>query len=365
MNMNRLSQPRENQRSTKENIMNAILPISRTATPKSEKRRNAPMKHALAITLILSAIMTVSPADATIVLQADFNGEGNGTGGANDIMTLGGTAELNAVNAGLSAAVETAAPLGYQTGGYLETKLNNDNDWGTNEAVAEISPSSSASSWASIYDKNGTGERLINGGFDFLFRSDKDIAGADHLRVLDTPSLTSSGGGFIRLDSTDTSDLVLTVRGDSNSIDVGGTPTYIVHATAQNEFNIAADTVYRIAASFETDTGTGETTMRLFAAEGDEEDIDNSASSPDLLASTTFNLVEDLWSSEDGFATGLFDFGILAGTGNAGSPKTQQFDQLRLYNEAPSVFASNIPEPTTALLLALAAVGLLNRRPRR
>ena len=74
----------------------------------------------------LLALFAVN-AHAAIVFQADFNGSGSGTGGANDIVTSGGTGvelNVNPAQSNVDVVFSSANPLAPGAGGYLRLSDN-------------------------------------------------------------------------------------------------------------------------------------------------------------------------------------------------------------------------------------------------
>jgi hypothetical protein len=67
-------------------------------------------------------LLAAAAADAGVIFQADFNGPGGGTGGSNDMVTVGGTGAIVADGVNVQAVITNANPFTPGGGNYLETQ---------------------------------------------------------------------------------------------------------------------------------------------------------------------------------------------------------------------------------------------------
>jgi len=307
-----------------------------------------------------------SVANAGVVLQADFNGTGTGTGGASDLVTLGGTGEL-LTKGSATANVLTSSSMG--GGAYLELSSPSGTGTVTWPAEVRITPTSSSTSLASMFSKP-SGLPSLNGGFDFLFRSgvefSKDNAAvaeswfrafdADYRDAGDTNvntnglrlNLMNSVAGKIGVNVFTNNYYITEFNG------VSQTTCSQVYANS-GYITMAANEVWHLGVMFSTDA-SGLITMKLFGVAGTGA-IDTT-SATNLLGSCTFKL--DATKITNGFTPGAFDFGLYS---DKRSPKTQDFDCLRIYDATPTQFAA-VPEPATLGLLGLGGLVLGIRRNR-
>jgi hypothetical protein len=266
---------------------------------------------------------------AAVVFRADFNGTGAGTGGPSDLVSFGGTGVLNNANAELSnvvASISSGTPLIIGGGSHLRLK-----DQGpsarTRVVGAEFTPASADNSFDSWYvDASGTlGFDKLNGGFDFLFRTDSSTAlDTNAYRFFDANggtsayrfTLSSLSGGLT---------LVLT------EASVG-----IARATSST-VSLKANTTYRIAGTLATNA-SGYVTLNLYLAEGDKAIDTNSAAY--LIASATSRSVLDAGnkiSSSFSSAAGI-NFGLIQNSTD--DIKTFDLDSFRIYDSVPATFSS-------------------------
>jgi hypothetical protein len=280
-------------------------------------------------TVAVVSLLLALPTHAAVVFQADFNGTGSGTGGPSDMVSFGGIGVLNNTNAKLSnvvASISSGTPLIAGGGRYLSLK---DQGPSTRTRVvgAEFTPASAANSFDSWYvDASGTlGFDKLNGGFDFLFRTDSSAAlDTNAYRFFDVNggtsayrfTLSSLSGGLT---------LVLTEAG------VG-----IARATSST-VNFKANTTYRIAGTLSTDS-RGYVTLNLYLAEGER--IIDTNSSAYLIASATSRSVLDAGnkiSSSFNSVAGI-SFGLIQNSSD--DIKTFDLDSFRLYDDVPATFSS-------------------------
>ncbi len=309
----------------------------------------------------LSALLglAASTAQGEIIFQADFNGDGTGTGGASDIVTLGGTGSMSSSGTG-EVTVESASPIGQ--GSYYQALNPESPDNKTSGTLGSttFTPGAGAS-WADMQTSNGSSITGINGGFDFFFKPADIGSGGFHnnwFRPLDFGSNSTGNYRFI-LTSTGQDEIRI------EFLSTGGFLTGAGYATTtSNLYTIGAPNwvegeTYHVGFTFDTDIDDI-VTLNLFVAEGTGA-IDTS-SGDDLVASSSFKIASSI---TDGLSSGNWSFNP-AGYLNEGSDgKIAQADTIRLYNDTPETFGA-IPEPAAgALLLGLGALGLCFRRKSR
>lgn len=250
------------------------------------------------------------------IFQADFNGPGSGTGGNNDIVTFGGTGMLTTSGDGVAEVMSSYPDMG--GGRFLRTQTPN----GGTTAKVTFTPASPENSLASLWSKPDS-QALLNGAVDFFFRSAEgvtDSTATAAFRPLDT-SNTASGGLRLILYSNGGNTIRLQV------IPGGG---------KQAAFTMQPDMVYHLGFTFSTDAGTGLTTAKMFAQEGNG--AINTAGTP--LFTFTFNMDES--QVTQGFTGGKFDFGMFYPTQSAS--RTQDFDCFRVWNQVPAQLPANYDE---------------------
>lgn len=304
-------------------------------------------KNLRAWLLGLAAWLAFGPlAPGAVVLECNFD-SASGTTNASPIQgVVGGSAELKSSSPGTSV-VANAAPLGF--GGYLDAYLPV--AAGSNAQGARLLPASPANSFAALFSTNpASGQRQLEGGFDFLFRSDSNIDTGEELRFLDHDNRSNSGLRMVLAGHGvgSSGDMILEVIGPANAFGAG-----VANAsrTADAGFQILANRVYHLGVTFTTDDTTGLTTAKLFGVEGFNRINTSALTLADgFLGSFTFNMDESIVTA--GFTSDPFYVGILRGSG---VDKRQAFDAFRLYNSVPEFFAG-VPEPST---FALTAIGLL------
>lgn len=317
-------------------------------------------RFAAASLLALSALNT----QAALVFQADFNGSGSGTGGASDIVALGGTGAISNTDPGISnVTASIASGTSLSTGGGAFLSLNDQGaQTGARVAGVRFTPTSAANSFDSWYaNTSGTlGYDTLNGGFDFLFRTSSSANLLQNtFRFFDMDG--GASGYRLALSSNATNNLVFTLNQAGSAFLNASTS-----AGAGNSVSLAVNTTYRIAGTISTNA-SGLVTMKLFLAVGNVT-IDTS-SSTHLLVSNTSSVALDAGNSiSSSFnSTAGFNFGQILNSD--ADTKTLDLDSFRIYDAVPASFASvsNIPEPGSfaAILGGLICMGVCAVRRRR
>jgi hypothetical protein len=291
---------------------------------------------------------------AAVIFECNFDSASGSTNGSPIQGVVGGSAQLKVTSPG-TAVVANSNPLG--NGGYLEAYFPSSCLSTSAAQGATLVPASAANSFAALFSTDPiSGQRQLEGGFDFLFRGTSDIDTGEELRFLDHDNRSNNGLRIVLAGhgADGRGDLIMEVIGNSNAF---GSGVANANRSADSRFQILANQVYHLGVTFATDDTTGVTTAKLFGVEGFNP-IDTSATALDdgLLTSFTFNMDESVVTT--GFIPGAYNVGILRISPNV--DKYQAFDAFRLYDSVPAIFTA-VPEPASgslALLGGLLATGL-------
>ncbi|WP_269522695.1 hypothetical protein [Coraliomargarita parva] len=257
---------------------------------------------------LLALTTLTQTASAEIVLQADFNGEHNGTGGPNDIVTFGGTGQLYDSNPkdDLTASANGILTLIDGPG-----KTNN-------SAGVHIQPDSAANGFNSMYTTGDSFDQL-NGAVDFFFTSSGVEVQAASFRPLDIRFGPDNKIRFIITTNTGGSwALQLVVDGQILAATVG-----------TKNFAYKPDTLYHLAATLETNS-SGFIKAQLYIVEGNT--TINKTDTPIAKATSRFKV--QLNATGQALDNPAFEFG----TRNDSIPKELSMDQFRIYNAVPDEF---------------------------
>jgi len=299
--------------------------------------------------LLASALLFLAVnAPAALVFQADFNGSGTGTGGANDIVTLGGTGQLYShAQSNVEVSISSANPLAGGLGGYLSLNDMGKEQSGGRAAGVILKPTGVGSSLDSWYTDGGTETfDTLNGGFDFFFRTNNEAVTPNSFRFLDE----NGGEGGLRL--------ILNSHTDGSfQLNLNG----VIGATS-SVIPWQADTTYHMAVTFSTN-GTGHVTASLFLATGNTA-IDTSSATHRILMATSANPLDTPEINAISKAFGSADAdGFLFGHKNNSVDDVKVFDidVLRIHDSVPATFAA-VPEPGSVTALALGALACAGAR---
>jgi len=272
------------------------------------------------------------------VLQADFRGDGNGTGGRSDIVALGGTGTLIDFGTFSDASVISTAPFRDRSSGYLSI-LSTTNSPNAVFGRAAITPASAATSLAAM-NVVTNGQRLLRGGIDFFFRTDNSITNYNMFRPIDTDNRSTGGLRFI-LHSDAASMMMLEMIANANGFYTGKEGGALATSFAPTFLMpLVSNTVYHVGLGFDgTDDGT--VTVACWIKEGTGA-IGLRTEMP--LCVLTFGINEAVVTN--GLTAGTFDFGKLRNDGNF--PSRQDYDTLRIYRDTPVTFSAlPVPPPGT------------------
>jgi len=238
-------------------------------------------------------LLASATANASVIFQADFNGTNGGTGGPNDLVTLGGTGAIVADGVNVVAFVTNANPFAPGAGNYLETQKL------TTSGGGEYSPvlftfASNSNSWAAwqgddILDSSANYDINLHGASDVFFRvvSNPDGSGTNDMfciRTFDQFSWSDGGYGMqMVLNGEDSGNMTFqfanagfngtTAPAITNFNSSGGNISYsAAYDTILMQFfcdgnELTNGLVYHCAFSLDTDSN-GLTTATVYLAQG-------------------------------------------------------------------------------------------------
>ena len=312
-----------------------------------------------------SATLSSAPPQPNVVFEADFNGPGAGTGGNNDMVTVGGTGAIVADGVNVKGFITNANPFTPGAGNYLETQRLTASGGGQYSPVL-FTFASNSNSWAGwqgadVLDPTGAYDTALHGAFDVFFRVDSSSStnDASSFRTLDQYSWSDGGNGLnVHLNGQNGGWLIFQIA--NSGFQSGSTPAAIENFTASSGassydpnydtinmyFNssspITNGLVYHIAFSLDTDTN-GLTTANLYLGQG------TGALDPafNLVQSASFNILSANllnWAglpTDQAFTNQPFNFGV--GWAADGLFVTD-YASPRLYNSMPATFTA-LPSP--------------------
>jgi len=264
-----------------------------------------------------------------IIFQADFKGSGFGTGGTQDLVTLGGRGLLKSVHNDASritseGSILTKPAMG--TGSFLNWFLMVMGATGPGEAKSIVfTPDDAAHSWAAMAKIVGT-QVFIDGGFDFFTRANKrDDSAIAWFRPLDV----GDGKTQLRIDVSSVADSSREECLQLEVIGLGG-----VKGRVATKFPILVGSIYHLGASFSTDLH-GNITAKLFGREGG-----GVLSEDSLLGTVTFQVdAAPYTKTSELLPSGEFMFG--GGRYDSGNCEVNMdYALFRMYNSAPQTFAA-------------------------
>lgn len=252
---------------------------------------------------------------ADVVFQADFDTP-------EQIVTKGGQASLITYSTNKST-IETVSPFAAESRGFLRVDATADSKPGHAGGVM-IKPESAASSFAAM-SQIVDGKVVLNGAFDFFFRSSEALdKGMGVVRAFDISNANGLRLIYLSRDGKPRLEL-LGPKGTSPFILSNGKPASVI--APEIGLVMEAKTVYHLAVGFVTDD-KGTVTMTMYATEGAV-----AIDSKDALVKLSFTL--DATALKAGFGDGPVFFGK---SGQAGTPTSQDFDCFRIFNKLPETF---------------------------
>ncbi len=258
------------------------------------------------------------------VFVANFNGSGEGTGGPEDLVQLGGTGILRS-NQIVTTAIESEPAMG--AGSYLKVTTP---DWptvGLADAVT-FTPASKEHSWAAMMDFT-SGKVTMDGAFDFFVRPESTASayGTNWFRPLD---IGNPSGGNVRLvlNTIDDGRLMVSLISGQGAFTVDGIERNQVFVAL--EYPLTDGAVYHLGVSFATNEKSGAVTMSLFIQSGDGP-----------MKADYANGSKEFTINPDVVATGLpsGSFSLKSGVYGPDLPtRVIDYDSFRLYDSVPDVF---------------------------
>jgi hypothetical protein len=314
--------------------------------------------------IIIGLLFLSAPANADVVFQADFNGASGGTGGANDMVTVGGTGTIQADSTNTTCVFTNAKPFTPDGGNYLEViKVN----VGGSSAPVLFAFASDANTWPAwqgvdILGTNGNYDIALYGGYDVFFRVDSSNSTNDmsSIRAISNDganglSLVLNGqtGGYMILQIANAGFYPgVTPKAITNFKSSGGSVAYDPnYDTVNMYFNSAAPLTnglpYHMAFSLNTDTN-GLITIGIYLKQG----VGAIDSKLDEIGWASFNILSSNLLSMSSVPTDIcftnqpWNF---AAEWAADGPFVTDYAQTRIYNSVPVSFPALPPlsPPTT------------------
>jgi hypothetical protein len=319
-----------------------------------------------ALAAITAGLLLVSAtANAGVIFQADFNGPGGGTGGTNNLVTLGGTGTIQADGINTISFVTNANPFMPGGGNYLQVqKLSSGGPY----APVLFTFASDTNSWpawqgADILDTNGNYDLALNGAYDVFFRVNSSNSTNDmsSFRTVQQYSWSDGGkglsmvlngqtGGYMIFQLKNTGfNLGVTPQAITNFTSSGGNIAYYpqwdeIDAYFNPSIPLTNGLPYHIAYSFKTDTN-GLTTLGLYLKQGTGA-IDSTL---DQVGWATFSIIATNLSDQNGNLTDVcftnqpWNFGA---EWASDGPFVTDYAQTRLYDSVPATFTALPGSPT-------------------
>jgi len=317
------------------------------------------------LTAITTSLLLASPnGNAGVIFQADFNGSGEGTGGASDMVTLGGTGKIVADGTNLVSFITNTNPFTPGSGNYLEVQRLTANGGGM-YSPALFTFASDSNSWVAwqgddVLDANQNYDISLHGAFDVFFRvnSSNSTNDTSSFRTLEQYSWSDGGNGLALVLSGQTGGWLIlqianagfqnqTTPAIANFTGSSGAASYdaqydTINMYANSQSPLTNGQVYHLAFSLDTDSNAL-TTAKLYLCPG------TGALDPvlNLVQSATFNLLSSNllnWASlptRTAFTNQPFNFGV---GWAADGPFVTDYASPRLYNRAPPTFTA-LPSP--------------------
>ncbi len=264
------------------------------------------------IASVFTGLLLAAAAKGDVVFQADFKGTNAGTGGAADMVTIGGTGRVQSDQVNTVTYVTNQTPFASGGGSYLQVNKISGGD--PNYAPVLFSFASDANSWlswqgADILGTDGNYYTDLHGAFDTFFRVDNGASTNDMtpFRPIMQESWSDGGVGF-HIVMNGQSGGWLIVQLANSGFNLGVTPQAITNFTGSGggaSYDPLYDTInllfnnsipltngvpYHLAMAFGTDA-TGLITANLYLKAGTTA-IDTNA---DRVCWGTFNMLSSIW----------------------------------------------------------------------
>ena len=337
-------------------------------------------RPSLAAVITTGLLLASATANAAIIFQADFKGAGGGTGGANDMVTVGGTGAIIADGVNVKSFVTNANPFTPGGGNYLEVQKITDSGGGLYSPVL-FTFASDSNSWDGWQGSNvldatfGSGECIaLHGAQDVFFRVNTNsdsasVGGVNNLfciRTIEQYSWSDGGNGLkLVLNGQNNGSMIFQIQNAGNNDGLG--PDAIVNVTTSGG-NISANPLYdiinmnftdngnlltnglayHVAFSLNTDTN-GLTKAAVYLKQG------TGAIDPvqDMQGWATFNIIAtnllninsssgNVLPTQQCFTNQPWNFGV--GWANDGKQFVCDYASPRSYNSVPASFTA-LPAP--------------------
>lgn len=317
------------------------------------------------------AFACVPTTNAAIIFQADFNGPGAGTGGSNNVVSIGGTGHLLTGSA-MNVAVTNLNPFTSLSGNHLNfNAVTFPNTSGSNGSPVTFLFSTISNSFRAWQGPNIAAADMncvnLRGAFDCFFRKNSNTGGSygtlmrpidltartswgtpalgtNFLQVLLTgngnnyaPTLTvAAPAALTNQDGSTINFITNMVSGGFPGTGTSFTPSQrtILVFTAQDA--MTNGTIYHLGIAFETDTN-GVITFTTYRRVGTGP-IDTKA---DVQGRVQFRLNADTYGpiSDPGSNAFLFaQYCLNPMSFSAGSSFDMDYDTVRIYDSIPKVF---------------------------
>ncbi len=317
----------------------------------SHRTRNLKCGLLLSV-LLMGQACFMSSVFGKVIFQADFNGEQSGTGGPNDLVTIGGSGTLYNYTTATAAVKNGAGSFGQ--GGYLSVSLPPEPAPSDGYlAGVQLMPAGAAHSWAALVDLNPNGFVRLQGGADWFLRVPSPGVGGfitDWTRILEVGSI-EDGNLRLIVSAQYSNKLRVMLTNESSGLLSGdqydsGVVNIWLDADLPG-WNWSTDALYHFGIAFQTDANDV-VTLKVFGnADGSEI---ATGSDQDLLGSASFKIDGSVVSA--GMADGVFSFNIGGSSVNGdGAGRSVLADAFRLYDEVPAYYV-DIPEPSIFALFA-------------
>jgi hypothetical protein len=317
--------------------------------------------------LVAGLLLASATANADVVFQADFKGTGGGTGGANDLVTVGGTGVIHSDQTNTITYCTNANPFTPSGDNYLQVqKISGGGPWDP----VDFTFASATNCWPAwqgedILGTDGNYDIALNGAYDIFFRVDSSssINDMSSFRTIQQYSWSDGDNGLgLVLNGQTGGYIILQIR--NAGFQLGITPQAFANFTSSGnnlQYYAQYDEIdayynpgvpltnglpYHLAFSLDTDTN-GLTTLGLYLKEGTGS-IDSTL---DRLGWATFNLLATNLSDKNTnltdvcFTNQTWEFGA---TWAADGPFTNAVAQVRIYNSKPATFTA-LPGTVVAL----------------
>jgi len=318
-------------------------------------------------TLVIAALLLACVgANAAIIFQADFNGTNNGTGGVDDMATVGGSGRVSGI-APMVVTMTAANPFTSLSGKHLNfSAASAVSVIGTNGCPVTFdfnSPSNSFKAWQRPnihYAPDNINCVNLRGAFDCFFRKNSSSGGSfgSLMRPINLDGVTSWTGNFLQARLTGNGANYapeITLANPASLTNADGSiinffTNLVTHAYVSGSATLSQTRVlllssggdmqngviYHLGIAFDTDTN-GIITFTTYRRVGTGP-IDTKA---DVLSVAQFRLNADKYGPLPDPGTNAFlsaPFGLNTAAFVSGISYDMDYDTVRIYDSVPAVF---------------------------